>query len=67
MMALVDEACNHRPNVRAQQMGSQCGRRERLWPSSLDASLDVTSVANAYRASRLTGGVFSSSPLPLGS
>ena len=52
MMAQVDEACNHCPNVRAQQMGSQCGRRERLWPSSLDASLDVTSVANAYRASR---------------
>ena len=41
-----------RTNVRAQQMGSQCGRRERLWPSSLDASLDVTSVANAYRTSR---------------
>ena len=46
MMALVDEACNHRPNVRAQQMGSQCGRHERLWPSSLDASLGWTSRAS---------------------
>ena len=34
------------------QMGSQCGRRERLRPSSADVSLDVTSVANAYSASR---------------
>ena len=56
MMALVEAArkvraittrtCAHR------QMGSQCGRRERLWPSSVDVGLDVTSVANAYRMSR---------------
>ena len=66
MMALVEAArkvraitartCTHG------QIGSQCGRRERLWPSSLDASLGWTS-----RASR-TGGVISSSPLlPLSS
>ena len=34
------------------QMGSQCRRRKRLWPSSVGVSQDVTSVANAYRASR---------------
>ena len=34
------------------QMGSQFGPRERLRPSSVDVRQDVTSVANAYRASR---------------
>ena len=33
MMAQVDEACNHRPNVRAQQMGSQCGRMSGCCPA----------------------------------
>ena len=56
MMALVEaarkvRATTTRPCAQG-QMGSQCGRRERLWPSSVDVSLDVTSVANAFRASR---------------
>ena len=49
--AITARTCTHG------QIGSQCGRRERLWPSSLDLSLDVTSVANAYRASREAGSV----------
>ena len=58
MMALV-EAVRKVRAITAQpcaqclgQMGSQDGPRERLWPSSVDVSKDVTSVANAYRASR---------------
>jgi hypothetical protein len=56
MMALVEaarkvRAATARPCAQG-QMGSQCGWRERLWPSSADVSLDVTSVANAFRASR---------------
>ena len=56
MMALVEAARKVR-TITARtctrgQIGSQCGRRERLWPSSVDVSQDVTSVANAYRASR---------------
>ena len=59
MMALVEAARKVR-TITAQpcaqphmgQMGSQCRRRKRLWPSSVGVSQDVTSVANAYRASR---------------
>ena len=53
MMALVEaarkvRAATARPCAQG-QMGSQCGWRERLWPSSaVDVSQDVTSVANAY-------------------
>ena len=59
IMALVEAArkvraiSDHRPTVRTwAQMGSQFGPRERLRPSSVDVRQDVTSVANAYRASR---------------
>ena len=56
VMALVEaarkvRAITARPRAHG-QMGSQFGPRERLWPSSVDVSQDVTSVANAYRASR---------------
>ena len=54
MMALVEAARKvrtARPCAHG-QMGSQCRRRKRLWPSSVGVSQDVTSVANAYRASR---------------
>ena len=56
VMALVEAARKVRA-ITAQpcahgQMGSQFGPRERLWPSLVDVSQDVTSVANAYRASR---------------
>ena len=56
MMALVEAArkvrtITARPCAHG-QMGSQCRRRKRLWPSSVDVSQDVTSVANAYRAPR---------------
>ena len=56
VMALVEAARKVR-TITAQpcahgQMGSQCCRRKRLWPTSVDVSQDVTSVANAHRASR---------------
>ena len=56
MMALVEAArkvrtITARPCAHG-QIGSQYRRRKRLWPSSVDVSQDVTSVANAYRASR---------------
>ena len=56
MMALVEAArkvrtITARPCAHG-QMGSQCRRRKRLWPTSVDVSQDVTSVANACRASR---------------
>ena len=54
MMALVEAARKvrtARPCAHG-QMGSQWRRRKRLWPSSVGVSQDVTSVANAYRASR---------------
>ena len=57
VMALVEAArkvrtITARPRAHG-QMGSQYDPRERLWPSSVDVSQDVTSVANAHRASRL--------------
>ena len=56
MMALVEAArkvrtITARPCAHG-QIGSQYRRRKRLWPSSVDVSQDVTSVANACRASR---------------
>ena len=56
VMALVEaarkvRAITARPRAHG-QIGSQFGPRERLRPSSVDVRQDVTSVANAYRASR---------------